>query len=136
MRAKNWGSALTHFVSGRINAPFAWGPNDCASFCADAGIAMGCADFHEGVRGHYTNAAGAVRALRRAGFDGLEALLRARLDECPPSQARRGDVGFVPADDAFGGTVVLFDGLQVIGPGEKRLVRWPREKATLAFRLG
>jgi len=132
MRNKDWGAALSAYLAGRDRTPHRWGPNDCASFCADAGIGMGCDDLLAGLRGYKTER-GALLKLRRAGIADLETLCRNRLPEVPVGMAWRGDVALTAADGPFGGALALFDGAHLVGPGRDHLERVPRALAIFAF---
>lgn len=132
MRLENWGAILSAYLAGRERTPHRWGPNDCASFSADAGIAMGCGDLLAGLRG-YTTERGALLKLRRAGIADLETLCRNRLPEVPVGMAWRGDVALTAAEGPFGGALALIDGAHIVGPGTKGLERLPRHLAIFAF---
>lgn len=82
------------------DARFEWGENDCARMAV----------FHVKKMGHkvqlakagsYGSAKGAVRALKQAGFDSLEAALDARFERIPPSMALPGDIIALPSASAL-----------------------------------
>lgn len=137
MRDQNWNRLLSEFIAARRKMPHAWGTNDCLSFCADAGVAMGCADFLAPNRG-YTDALEAGHRLYEAGFADLRAFLDATLPEIELPLARRGDVALVPnegKDGVFAYTCALVDGPFLFGPGERKAIQLPRRVAVKTYRL-
>lgn len=138
MRLHDWPKRMAGFIASRRAAEFSWGDNDCASFPADLGVAMGCADFLAGLRG-YDNEFGAASTLVSAGYASLQALAEARLTPYElPTLARRGDVGLL-VDPSRSGiyryTLCVFEGSHVVGPGEFEMVWRPRSEVTAAYRL-
>lgn len=78
-RFPDWRERLAAFVLERRDAGFVWGARDCAMFAADAIQAMTGDDVLAAWRGAYSSRFGALRALKRAGFDTLAELFDARL---------------------------------------------------------
>ncbi|WP_299494959.1 hypothetical protein [uncultured Shewanella sp.] len=92
---------LTHrlitFIDSNRHREFNWGEHDCCLFIADWIMARGdradLGDIGADYRGQYTNALGAMRAIKAAGFTDLTALFDALLGpHVPPLLCRRGDV--------------------------------------------
>lgn len=71
--------ALMDFIAQRRVDPFSWKTGrDCCLLAADARIALGDEDFAADLRG-YTSKAGALKALKKAGFNSVGDLMRTRL---------------------------------------------------------
>lgn len=90
-RFPDWPERLGRALRERLDVPFAWGTNDCATFAADCVLAQTGTDFAEGLRGSYGDKAEALATLERMGHDGLDSLVDAFL---PRRDGRpvRGDV--------------------------------------------
>lgn len=91
-RLRDWQERLEALVASRIDAPFAWGINDCALFAADAVLAMTGEDPAADARGTYSDEKGALRTIKKMG--GLEGIAATRAGgvEVPPMSARVGDI--------------------------------------------
>jgi hypothetical protein len=66
-RHPDWPERLAAFVESRRHVPFAWGSNDCATFAADALVALTGADPMAALRGRWTNEAQALQVLQQTG---------------------------------------------------------------------
>ncbi len=126
--------ALSAFIAGREAIPHVWGANDCVSFCADAGVAMGFGDLLAGLRGYRTER-GALLKLRKAGYADVLALACDRLSETPVGMARSGDIGYVPNDTPFGGGLAMVSGALLFGVSPTGLDIADRAVMARAFRL-
>lgn len=74
-------------------APFIWGESDCAILFSEAVEALtGHNPIADG--GTYATRIGALRGLKRLGFDSVLDLVVSRFTEIPPAHAMRGDLGF------------------------------------------
>lgn len=82
-------------IERHMHEPFEWGGSDC-SFVFDVIEAMTGFDAIADMRGYLTEA-GALRAVRRAGFDSVLEIVQAAFSEIPPGLAGRGDIGY-PAE--------------------------------------
>lgn len=83
--------ALAEVMAKWNGIPFVWGRHDCGRLAAAMVKAMG----HKlslAAFGLYESERGALRALKRAGFDGLEAAVDARLHRIAPARALIGDI--------------------------------------------
>lgn len=133
-RYPDWQLRFEAFVRERRAMPFAWSRNDCATFAADAVLALTGSDLvPPGWRGVHTCAPAALRAVRAAG--GLPALAAAALGEpVPVLMAGVGDVLLVP----MGRHVALgiCNGHTVLGPGRSGLVALPMAGALTCWRVG
>ena len=78
-----------------MSEPFEWGGSDC-SFVFDVIEAVTGFDAIHDCRGYLTEA-GALRAIRRAGFQSVQEIVEASFHEIVPGIAIRGDIGY-PAE--------------------------------------
>lgn len=87
--------------------PWQLGKNDCARMAAFVLRKMG----HRpqlGKAGTYSTGAGALRALKRAGFDTLgEALDALGLERIPPAAARVADIVMIPGEAPLDGALTI-----------------------------
>lgn len=88
-----------------ITMPFAWGRHDCARMTAAHVRRMGHA-VSLAMFGGYTSLNGARRALKRAGYDSLEAVLDARFDRIAPASAWVGDIVAMEGKDGLAALAV------------------------------
>lgn len=89
-----WRTTLFDVISEYANQRFEWGVRDCACFSADAVRAQTGADPMGDLRGAYTDAKGAKRALKRRGFLSLVHLLSSGFNEVPVAFAGVGDLAY------------------------------------------
>jgi hypothetical protein len=102
-RITGWRSALHRTIEAHRRLPFAWDTGtDCAMFPADCVLAMTGEDLAAAFRGRYRTAAGAFRALKKAGHDDLASLVGSFLEEIPVMKASAGDIAALNTDDEFG----------------------------------
>ena len=111
MRLEGWEKRLAAQVEAVRSRPFEWGQHDCATWAAEVRLAMTGQDAAAAWRGRYRSERGALRTLRRLGFQTMEAGVTGVLSDPLPTPllAQRGDV--VLMDDALGvciGAVALF----------------------------
>lgn len=93
--------------------PFSWKTRgNCAHLAVAQARAMG-ARLPSVPR--FESHAGAVRALRRMGFDTLEALLDRHLRRIPPAMLIVGDLAMLPGAAPFGALTVATGGAHLIG---------------------
>ncbi|MFT4076841.1 MAG: hypothetical protein QM647_15050 [Asticcacaulis sp.] len=114
-------------VAQYIDARFEWGRYDCARMTAAHVKRMG----HKAslaMFGHYKSLAGAKRALTRAGFDSLEAVLDARFARIAPASAWVGDIIALPGDTDMPALAVrLTNGRVICLAGEGFVIAEPVE---------
>jgi hypothetical protein len=130
----DWHRRLDELVRARLDAPFAWGTNDCAMFAADCVMALTGEDFLAEFRGTYRTALAAARILEAHG--GLRGLVEAKFGPPLLSQweAVPGDIGLVQIQT--GACLALCAGPQWLGPGETGLTSMKREHAIAAWKVG
>jgi len=105
-RPADWPKRLRGVIARHRAAPFAWGDSDCAMLFAEAVEAMtGYNPIADG--GTYTTRIGALRGLKKLGFDSVLDLVAARFVEIPPAHAMRGDLGFVAEVDPLSSPAVI-----------------------------
>lgn len=94
-------NCVTDTVAQYIDARFQWGRKDCVRMCAAHVRRMG----HKVSlvkAGEYSSLQGAKAALKRAGFDTLEAALDAHFGpRIAPAAALPGDIIALPSDHEF-----------------------------------
>ena len=120
------------FVESRRAMPFAWGSNDCITFCADAVHAITGARVLPPV--DWTDEASALVAFEAAG--GRVAAITGALGR--PSQswmeARRGDIALAEQGEVI--VTMLCIGPHLCGPGVNGLEFKSTRAARLVWRVG
>lgn len=92
-RLPDWERRLADFLDMCAGIPFAWGAHDCCTFAAGAVRAQTGEDFYRPFAGRYSTASGAMKALRRRGFESLEGPFTQALGEpVGPLLCQRGDI--------------------------------------------
>jgi hypothetical protein len=129
-RQPGWPRRLGDLVQRRLSEPFKWGTNDCASFVADAVMALHCADTLAPLRVPRHTARQAVRQTRAAG--GTAVLERCGLQPELPSQAMVGDV--VLLQQGRHRLLALCNGADALAPGRLGLECLPMAHALAAWR--
>lgn len=66
-RHPDWPERLAAFIEARRHVPFAWGSNDCATFAADALVALTGADPMAALRGRWAGQEQALQVLQQLG---------------------------------------------------------------------
>ena len=133
-RRPGWEHRLVEAIEDARDRPFRWGRHDCATFAFDLRRDLtGCYDVAALWRGRYTTARGAVRVMRRLGWQSLEAAGRDLLGEPLPSVhlAQRGDL--VLANTGLGFGICL--GARAAGIAPEGLVLVPVAACALAWRI-
>ena len=118
--------------------PFEWGGNDCAAgLAANLVLALTGVDVAADYRGRYKTRAGALRAMKAAGFASLGDLAASFLPEHEhPSMARVGDIVTVETADAFGEGFGVVNGERVFVLTEHGFGTVDRSLANRAFKVG
>lgn len=118
---------LADYITDRLSTPFEWGKHDCVLFAAGWVREASGLDCVAGL-GTWATAREARAAINRAG--GLERAIDLRLKRIEPNIANDGDIALQD------GTVMIFSGAQIVGPGKDGLLFISREKAECAWRVG
>lgn len=134
-RRPDWRARLQVEIEAHRREAFSWGARDCALGLA-AGVveAMTGTDLRDGWRGKYRTAAGALRALRAAGYDGLGDAAAGVLPEVHPAFARDGDLALIEEGEI--GALAVFNGGTLIVLTLDGLGVRERSAATRAFKVG
>jgi len=135
-RFDDWPQRMEAAIRARRDLPLDWGVHDCATFASDVIQAMTGEDFFAPFRGRYTTALGAVRAIRRAGFDTLADFAAANAPAVPVAFARRGDLLFYPTGAGGIGSLAIVESNIAYAAGVTRLDRLPAADAVAAYRIG
>jgi hypothetical protein len=131
-RIPQWASALAALIEARAHQPFAWGPNDCAAFVADAVQAMRDADTLSELRGTRRTIREARQQIKRAG--GVRAVIeRAGLRPVPVALAQRGDVLLI--EQGTWPVLAVCNGADALATGPKGLEATPLDRAVAAWRV-
>lgn len=118
MRFPDWKPRLTAYLASIARAPFAPGAHDCALFAAGCIEAMTGQDLARDLRGTYKTTKQGLKALRAAGFDGIEAYAAAHFPEIHRSEMIPGDLAIVSGegvDWALG--ILQGEAVYVLTPG-------------------
>jgi hypothetical protein len=130
-RHPDWPERLAAFVESRRHVPFAWGSNDCATFAADALVAMTGADPIGPLRGRWGSQDQARQVLQ--GFGGLARAAGRALGR-PLPQLAAAPRGAVVCARAGGLPMMgLHMGAWWCGPGADGLVFRPAREVRLAW---
>ena len=136
-RLPDWPARLGALAAQRLAQPFAWGPNDCAAWVADAVATMHGHDTLAELRGARRSWRQARRQLQRIGGYPA-AMARAGLQPVAPALAGRGDVVLMEdtGDGAQGwpGVLAVCIGDEALAPGTAGLDAMPMTRALMAWR--
>jgi hypothetical protein len=135
-RQPGWRTRLHREIAHAAKKLFDWGDHDCVLFAAgDCVFAMTGEDPAASFRGTYSNAFGASRAIKAAGFDDLPSLVAAHFSEVHPSAAHFGDLMAVPGTNETGWALGICLGERIAVLGPQGLGTIARNRATRAFRV-
>lgn len=132
-RSPDWRTRLHDCIEAHRREQFEYGRNDCALFAADCIKAMTGLDLASGFRGSYRSAAGAQRALKRAGYPDLVSLAANFFEEIEPIMAGAGDIAAFDTPDGWALGVVAGERVTVLGL--EGLCTLDRLTAAKAFRI-
>jgi len=139
-RPDDWDVRLGMAIDAAARREFGWGRHDCALAACSIVQAITGTDPAAQFRGRYTTARGALRALRSAGYDDLEAAAAALAEEhgfreIAPALAQRGDL--LLADTRYGPALGAVDlsGKHGLFAGQSGAVRISVSAARRAWRV-
>lgn len=137
-RVKNWRAAFASEMDRIRITPFAWGVHDCGPGLAGNLVsALTGVDMAAQYRGTYSDARGALLAIRSAGFDNLGDMVAAMLPEYDhPSRARIGDVAAIKVDSPIGYGLGVIDYERVFVLTETGVGTVDRSEIARAFKVG
>lgn len=110
MRVPDWESRLAMAVRKHVKAAPQYGICDCFVICADAVEAVTGKDPYPTARGCYNTPNGALKVLRKHGFNSIEEAWAALFADVPPAQAQRGDILIYDTPDGPAGMPLLTQG--------------------------
>lgn len=133
-RLEDWQQRLAAHLMETRRARFRPGRHDCATWAADAVLAMTNEDLAAGWRETYATEDEGLAGLRAAGWEDHVDLAASLLPEIAPHEARPGDVVAVTTEGGPALGVVQGAHVYVAGAVGVRLV--PRGQVARAFRVG
>jgi hypothetical protein len=136
-RLQNWPKLFAEKIDELSAKPFVWGEHDCCLFSADVIAAITGIDPMEKLRGTYSTAYGAHKAIDDLG--GLESAADALTSahgwgEIAPAFMGRGDLAIF--NHLNGTSLGICDGAFILGTSESGLVSVPRAVAIKSWRIG
>jgi len=132
-RLDDWKPRLRQYLAERAETPFVYGSADCGAFAGGAVEAMTGTNPLASVAGKYKTMAGALRALKRKGYEDHVAYAASVLTEIDPLFASFGDIAVVPTEEGPALGVVVGAHIEVRAPNGRGLV--PLTDAVRAFRM-
>lgn len=136
-RLPGWRSRMEKFIDQVKASAFDWGDFDCGPNWVGRHVeVMTGVDLTGPYRGDYSDAAGALRLIRKAGFKDLGDLVSFHLQEIHPSRARLGDIMAFASETPIGCSLGICNGERVLVLGEKGVVSVDRLAAVRAWRVG
>lgn len=136
MRVDNWLVEYHNTINViRLN-PFQWGNGDCLYGLAVPVLkAMTGNDYFAKYADKYKTAKGAIKIMRKAGFETLADLVASELQEIHPSRCTIGDIVAIPTDDEFGFSIGVANGERVFVMQETGLATRDLLESKRAFRI-
>lgn len=134
MRLPDWEDRFIEYIASVKDKAFVWGEHDCGMNFLNCCEAITGDDPCPDWRGSYTTELGMVRAVKKRGYDTVDALLDSRFESIPIGLIRRGDG--VWNGEAIGicmGSYALFVGQE--GDGPDGLIRVPRSEWLKGWRV-
>lgn len=133
-KRETWKQDLRAYLAAQAETPFAEGSTDCGEYSGGAVEAMTGVNPHALVAGKYKTTKGAMRALKRQGFeDHVEYAASIMTELENPMFAQFGDIAAVPGTDALALGIVTGAYVEVRGPGKPHPV--PLTDAVRVFRV-
>ena len=121
----------------QLDQPFKWGKHDCVRGFATRIVLALTGDVLENVAvGEYKTQIGALRAIRRAGYEDLPELFSSFLPPIHPAMAMVGDLGLIKTESSIGYAVCVFDTSAIAVLTETGYGWRAREDAIQAYRVG
>ncbi|WP_273688470.1 DUF6950 family protein [Ketogulonicigenium vulgare] len=134
-RLPDWRARLSHALDIQRDHPFEWGRHDCG-----LGLAAGAVEAITGADlrpawANYKTPTGALRVLRKAGYESLGDAMAALLPEAHPAFAQIGDLALLDGEGQIGALGVI-DISSVIVLDKTGHARVPRDQIKRAFKVG
>lgn len=117
-RHPQWRTRLAAALLTAAARPFQWGGHDCCSGLAGPAIdAVIGIDLAAQFKGQYSTAAGAIMALKSAGYDDVLAFMASHFEVSQSAFARVGDLAAIKSSETgWGMGVVLGARIAVLSP--------------------
>lgn len=113
-RSSQWRRKFEAVIDDIKSRPFSWEDNECATGLVGRVVkAVTDQDLAAEYRGTFKDAAGALRVMKKAGFDDLADMVGSILPEIHPSQAKIGDIAAIKMDSPFGHALGVVNGERV-----------------------
>ena len=133
MKTDGWQVRLRAHLDAQAGKTFSLGRNDCGSFAGEAIEAMTGVNPHAAVAGRYKTMRGALRVLRKLGYEDHVAYAAALLDEIEPAYAAYGDIAAVPGEGGL--ALGLVTGTHIAVRAPEGLTVVPLTAAVRVFRV-
>jgi hypothetical protein len=144
IRFEDWHARLGAHIKAALKRPFSWGDHDCCTFACNGIEAMTGVDPMAELRGRYSTAIGAARALKSFAGGGLDeaaehiaGLLHS--PEIPVLTASRGDCVLADVDTGSGRApalgLVSLSGRAALFAGPSGLTEIPLRNCRRAWRV-
>lgn len=132
-RLEGWENRLLTVVAEWQDRPFVWGQYDCLRFCVACEVAI--AGSTAAILGNYKTERGALRCIKRNGFEQLADAVSAYAPQIAPAQAQRGDWVMRAQGDICGGALGVVCGKGAAFMGQTGLVYFPVLTAARAWSI-
>lgn len=113
--------ATNRTIAAYIDRKKVWGESDCARMAAVHIKNMGH-QFSLSKVGTYSTPAGALRAIKRMGFESLFGIADSMFDRITPAKALVGDIIALPSDDPLGALAIKLSNNRIMNAWEDGFV--------------
>ncbi|PRD45333.1 hypothetical protein C5748_03820 [Phyllobacterium phragmitis] len=136
-RRPDWREHYEAAIDEITATPFQWGIHDCGPSLAGRIVkaitgADLCAEYH----GTYSDALGAARIIREAGFTSLAEMVGSMLPQAHPSEACIGDIAAIEADGPIGCGLGVVNGERIYVLTETGIGTVDLLEAKMIFKVG
>lgn len=137
VRRHDWREHFERAIDDIYATPFQWGIHDCGPSLAGRLVeALTGEDFCAEYRGTYSDALGAARVIRAAGFSSLGELVGSMLPQAHPSEARIGDIAAIEAEGPIGHALGVVNGERIYVLTETGIGTVDLLEAKMIFKVG
>lgn len=134
-RVLGWPQRLHAYVTHHIRLPFKWGEHDCCTFCSGAvAEVIGERPFAE-MLGGYSTRLGAIRRVRKLGYDNVLQILDERFERIDPRMAQRGDIVCLRDEEEVIPVLAVCMGMHAAALSENGQTFVPMRDAEIAWRI-
>ncbi len=136
-RRHDWREYYERAIDAIHSAPFQWGLHDCGPSLAGRMVeAMTGEDLCSHYRGTYSDALGAARIIRDAGFSSLADMVGSFLPVGHPSEARIGDIAAIDVGGPIGHALGVVNGERIYVLTETGIGTVDLLDAAMIFKVG